>query len=116
MNDQPDAGTPTGPATEKRLVTRHRRVRRPLGGAFWLTSLVAVGVLVAATALTQQEGVEAALQQSVEEHLAARGLGKVEVVTEGRAVTARVPAGTDEERVERTVDAVAGVVAVGPVA
>lgn len=111
MNDQSDAGT-TGPETEKRLVTRRRRVRRPLGGAFWITSLVLVALTVATTAFTQQDGVEDALTQSVEKRLAARGLDDVVVAAEGRAVTARVPAGTDEEKVERTADAVPGVVSV----
>jgi outer membrane protein OmpA-like peptidoglycan-associated protein len=111
MNDQPAAGSP-GPATEQRLVTRHRWVRRPLGGAFWLTALTVVVLAVATTAFTQQEGAEQALAQSVEKRLAARGLDEVVVVTEGRAVTARVPAGTDAEKVERTADGVPGVVSV----
>lgn len=111
MNDQPAAGSP-GPATEQRLVTRRRRVRRPLGRAFWVTSLAVITLTVVATAFTQQDGTEQALARSVEKRLAARGLEDVEVVTEGRAVTARVPAGTDAERVARTAEGVPGVVSV----
>ena len=115
MKDESAADPPldqgSGPAqqpgetlTERRLVTRHRRVRRPLGAGYWLTALAVAAALVAATTYTQRDGVETALAADVDKRLAARGLGKVEVTLEGRVVTAAVPAGEDTEKVERTVD------------
>lgn len=95
--------------TERRLVTRHRRVRRPLGAGYWLTALVVAAALVATTTYTQRETVETALAADVDKRLAARGLGKVEVTLQGRVVTAAVPAGEDTEKVERTVTGVTGV-------
>lgn len=112
MNDQPDDGPPPGPATEKRLVTRHHRVRRTLGAGFFLSSLLVIGGLVVVTAGTEQASVERTLVASVDKRLKARGLGKVEVAAEGRSIVARVPAGTDEGRVLRAVAGVEGVVEV----
>jgi outer membrane protein OmpA-like peptidoglycan-associated protein len=112
MNDQPDAGTTTAPATEKRLVTRRRRVRRPLGGAFWATSLVLVAALAAATVITQREPAEQALQTAVRDALRERGGADVGVAVRGRSVTVRVPAGANEQRVVRLAGQVPGVVAV----
>ena len=40
-------GPDDAPPTERRLVTRRRRVRRPLGGAFWLTALLVAAALAA---------------------------------------------------------------------
>lgn len=105
------AGTAPGttPPTERRLVTRRRPVRRPLGGAFWLTALLLAAAVAAGATYTQRAGVESALGADVDQRLAAKGLGKVEVRLEGRSVTAAVPAGEDEEKVERVVAGVSGV-------
>lgn len=97
------------PLTERRLVTRRRRVRRPLGGAFWLTALLLAAALAAGATYTQLDGAETALAADVDRRLAAKGLGKVQVTLEGRTVTAAVPAGEDEDKVERVVAGVSGV-------
>jgi outer membrane protein OmpA-like peptidoglycan-associated protein len=110
MNDQPAAGAP-GPATEKRLVTRRHRVRRPLGGGFWLTSLVLVGALAAVTVLTQRAATEEALEAAVKDALRSQTRADVGVVVQGRSVTVRVPAGANPKRVTRLAAQVDGVVA-----
>lgn len=112
MNDQSPAGGTPEPATELRLVTKRVRTSRPLGGAFWLTALVAMAALVAVTTTTQREPVETALEQSAHQRLADKGLGRVKVVAEGRDLTAKVLVGTDEGKVERLVAGVAGVATV----
>lgn len=99
-------------ATERRLVTRRRRVRRPLGAGFWLTALVLAAALVAGVVLTQRAGVEDDLAADAQKRLAARGLKDVRVTMQGRVATAAVPAGEDEAKVERTVAGVPGVAAV----
>jgi outer membrane protein OmpA-like peptidoglycan-associated protein len=111
MNDQPDAGT-TGPATEQRLVTRRRRVRRPLGGGFWVTSLVLLVAVSAVAVLTVREGTEEALGNAVTDALEERGRGDVGVAVQGRSVSLKVPLEANEQRVARIADQVAGVVAV----
>ncbi len=87
-------------------------MRRPLGAGYWLTALLVAGALVATTTYTQRRASRRRWRAAVEKRLAARGLGKVEVALEGRVVTAAVPAGEDEDKVERTVGAVDGVAAV----
>jgi len=97
---------------QRHLVSRRQRVRRRLGGGFWVTAILVMAALVVATALTQRSGVESALEAAAAKRLAERGFGKVQVTVEGRTITAEVPAGTAEDRVERIVSGVPGVVSV----
>ena len=120
MKDESAADPPldqgSGPAqqpgetlTERRLVTRHRRVRRPLGAGYWLTALAVAAALVAATTYTQRDGVESALAADVDKRLAARGLGKVEVTRPGAGGHRSRPRGRGHREVARTVTGVTGV-------
>lgn len=112
MNDQSDAGTSTGPVTEKRLVSRRRWVRRRFGGAFWTVSLLVVALVATFAVLTQRQETERTLAAAVRDALRSDGRDEVGVAVRGRSVTVRVPAGANEQRVTRVVRDVPGVVAV----
>ena len=106
MDSQAD---PTPPGPGQSLVEETHRVRRPLGGLFWLVSLVALAALVVGTTFISHSRVEDALRSSASKHLDAVGMKGVALEVDGVNVTAKVPFGRDVHDVEAQVATVAGV-------
>ena len=106
MDSQAD---PTPPGPGQSLVEETHRVRRPLGGLFWLVSLVALAALVVGTTFVSHSRVEDSLRTSASEHLDAVGMKGVALEVDGVNVTAKVPFGRDVHDVEAQVATVPGV-------
>jgi outer membrane protein OmpA-like peptidoglycan-associated protein len=109
--DTPEEPAETGP-TERSLVTETHRVRRPLGRLYWLALVLVPVVLTVLVGASRGPGIEDTLESEVDQALAAAGIKRVEVVVDGRQVTAEVPVGRDPEKVEEVVAQVSGVLSV----
>jgi outer membrane protein OmpA-like peptidoglycan-associated protein len=84
---QPDSG-PT-----RTLVTGRQTVRRPLGSLYLSAFLVVPLLLTALIGVTQRGGVEDVLELSGRDALADKRVKGVDLVVEGRTMTAEVPSG-----------------------
>src|SRR5690349_23124788 len=96
MDSQAD---PTPPGPGQSLVEETHRVRRPLGGLFWLVSLVALAALVLGSTVAVRGSVEDALRTAASEHLRSVGIKGVTLDVDGVNVTAEVPFGRDVHQV-----------------
>jgi outer membrane protein OmpA-like peptidoglycan-associated protein len=114
----PSSGTPDGAADGAAdgerwtAVTVRRRARRPLGRLFWVGVLVVPLAMAGLVGWSQASALEGELASEVGRALRSEGLKGVEVVVDGRRVTAAVPTGRDPQRVVEVASAVAGVMAV----
>lgn len=104
----PDAGAPG----RLELAVVKQRVRRPLGRLFWAAATVTPLLLTAALVTSQAPALEEAVAANAERRLDGPKFAGVRVNVDGRQVTARVPAGTDAERVEQVLAAAPGVASV----
>jgi len=107
MDSQADPVPPPGPP--RSLVVERRRVRRPLGRMFWLTSFIVVAGLVVGTSYLARTNVEKALRGAATAHLADAGVKGVSVKVEGLNLRAKVPTGRDTGLVEDELATVPGV-------
>jgi outer membrane protein OmpA-like peptidoglycan-associated protein len=89
-----------------------QRVRRPLGGLFWLAAVMLPLALTAGVALTRTPVLERTLHDRAVRALDQAGLGRVRVVVDGRQLLAKVPTGTRGKKVAATLTRVPGVQAV----
>lgn len=108
----PDASAPEGDGT---WVVDRKRVRRPLGGLFWLAALVVPLGLTACVALTRTPALEQSLRGEAVQALSKAGLAHVHVVVDGRQLVAQIPTGTDAVKVTTTLQSVPGVEGVSTV-
>ncbi len=107
MDSQADPVPPPGPPQS--LVVEQHRVRRPLGGIFWLVSIAVVAALVVGTTYVSRSGVEKSLDKAAMKHLASVGMKGITLKFDGLNVKANVPFGRDLNDVEDELATVPGV-------
>ena len=95
--------------TSRSVVVEQHRVRRPVGAWFWLALVVVPVALTALVGLTQGSALEESLRADAAAALKDAGFSGVEIVVDGRTVTAEVPTGQDPDAVEAALASVPGV-------
>lgn len=96
------------PDVTETVITVHRRIRRPLGAAFW-AALVAVPLGLAGLAGTVAgPAIEHDLSAAARTALDAQGFDTVKVQVDGVQVTAEVPTGEDRATVAAVLDGLDG--------
>lgn len=105
--------TPAAPAavepTSRSLVVERHRVRRPVGPWYWLALVLLPVGLAAFVGFSRGPALEDSLEADAAAALKQAGFSGVDLVMDGRTVTAKVPTGQDPEGVEETLASVPGV-------